>query len=79
MIIRLLIASTGALLVGSIGAFLLFVPVLSIATAVCILVGLLLMFGLGVQVGTQRKKTLPLRAELNTLQSVTDYRRSSDH
>lgn len=50
--LRLLLASIGLLLLGSMGAFFLFVPLLSIAAVVCILLGLMLMFGLGVQVGT---------------------------
>jgi hypothetical protein len=51
--IRVLLASFGALFLGSIGAFFLFVPVLSIATVVLILMGFTLMFALGVQVGTR--------------------------
>jgi hypothetical protein len=51
--IRFLLASSGALFLGSIGAFFLFVPILSIATVVWMLTGLMLMFGLGVQVGTR--------------------------
>jgi hypothetical protein len=52
--IRILLASLGVLFLGSIGAFLLFVPVLSLATVVCMLVALMLMFGLGVQVGNRQ-------------------------
>jgi len=37
---------------GSVGAFFWFVPLLSVATIVLIMLGLVLMFGLGVQVGT---------------------------
>jgi hypothetical protein len=51
--IRILLAGSGAVFLVSIGAFLLFVPLLSIATVVLILIGFMLMFGLGVQVGTQ--------------------------
>ncbi len=51
MMLRLLLAGSGLLVVGSIGAFFLFVPLLSIAAAVCVLLGLIVMFGLGVQVG----------------------------
>lgn len=51
--IRVLLASSGALFLGSIGAFFLMVPILSIATVVWMLTGLMLMFGLGVQVGTR--------------------------
>jgi hypothetical protein len=53
MILRIFLASSGALFLGSLGAFLLFVPILSIATVVWTLLGLLLMFGLGVQVGSR--------------------------
>ena len=52
--IRFLLASFGALFLGTIGAFFLFVPLLSIATVVWILGGLMLMFGLGFQAGTQK-------------------------
>jgi hypothetical protein len=50
---RFFLVSSGALLLGSLGAFFLFVPLLSIATVAWIFVGLLFMFGLGFQVGTQ--------------------------
>ena len=49
---RLVLAFAGALFLASIGAFFLFVPVLSIGTMISILVGLTLMFWLGVQAGT---------------------------
>jgi hypothetical protein len=55
--IRLLLAFVGVLFLGSLGAFFLFVPVLSIMTVTSMLAGLLLMFWLGVQVGAQ--PTLP--------------------
>jgi hypothetical protein len=55
MIMRIFLASSGALFLASLGAFLLFVPILSIATVVWTLLGLLLMFGLGVQVGSREK------------------------
>ena len=54
---RFLWASTGALFLGSIGAFFLLVPLLSIMTAVWILLGLMVMFGLGFQAGTERMPT----------------------
>ncbi len=54
---RCLLASSGILLLGSIGAFVLFVPILSIVTVVTILVGLMLMFGIGVQVGRGADRT----------------------
>jgi hypothetical protein len=50
--IRYLLVSFGALFLCTIGAFFLFVPLLSLATVVCMLAGLILMFGLGVQFGT---------------------------
>ncbi len=49
---RLLLGFSSALLLGTIGAFFLFVSPLSIGTAVCILLALLLMFGLGVATAT---------------------------
>ncbi len=55
MIQRFLLAFSGALFLGSTAAFLLFVPLLSIATVVWILVGLVLMFGLGIHVGSPLK------------------------
>jgi hypothetical protein len=54
MMQRFFLAFCGALFVGSAGAFLLFVPLLSIATVVLIMVGLMLMFGLGFQAGAKR-------------------------
>jgi hypothetical protein len=48
---RLLLIASGALFVASTGAFLLYVPPLSIVTVALILVGLTLMFGLGFQAG----------------------------
>jgi hypothetical protein len=59
--IRLLVACIGLLLLGSIGAFFLFVPLLSIAAVVCLLLGLMLMFGLGVHVGTRGSRHLSAR------------------
>ncbi len=52
MMIRFLLIASGALFLGAAGAFFLFVPLLSLATVVCILGGLIVMFGLGVQFGT---------------------------
>jgi hypothetical protein len=52
--IRLFLAFSGLLVLGTLAAFLLFIPVLSIATVVCVLVGLTLMFALGVQVGNRQ-------------------------
>jgi hypothetical protein len=51
--IRVLLAMCGALVLASIGAFFLFVPLLSIATVICLVAGMLLMFGLGFQMGPQ--------------------------
>jgi len=49
-----------ALFLGSAGAFFLYVPPLSIATVVLIVVGLMLMFGLGFQAGARTEKsTIP--------------------
>jgi hypothetical protein len=53
MMQRVLLASSGVLFLGSTGAFFLYVPLLSIMTVAWMLVGLMLMFGLGVQVGTR--------------------------
>jgi hypothetical protein len=44
----------GLLLLGSVGAFLLLVPVLPLAAVITILVALVLMFTLGVQTGGRR-------------------------
>lgn len=51
--IRFLFVLSGVLFLGITGAFLLFVPVLSIATAALLLTGLILTFCLGMQVGTR--------------------------
>lgn len=50
---RFLLIASGALFLASTGAFFLYVPPLSIATVVLILVGLTVMFGLGFQAGGQ--------------------------
>jgi hypothetical protein len=52
---RFLLAFSGALFVGSIGAFFLFVPPLVISTVALVLMGFALMFVLGVQVGTRSR------------------------
>jgi len=59
---RVLMISSGALFLVSTGAFFLYVPPLSIATAVLFLVGLTLMFGLGFQAGGQGM--VPCRDEI---------------
>ena len=51
MIQRTLLISFGVLLLGSAGAFFLFVPLLSIMTVASMMVALMLMFGLGFQTG----------------------------
>jgi len=45
--------SMGTLFAGAIAAFLLYVPVLTIATVSTIVLALIVMFGLGVQAGTR--------------------------
>ena len=50
---RIFLAGSATLFLGGIGAFFLLVPVLSIATVMLLLAGLMLMFGLGIQVGTR--------------------------
>jgi hypothetical protein len=54
---QVLLAFAGVMFLASIGAFLLFVPVLSIATMVSILIALTLMFWLGVQLGAHGRLT----------------------
>lgn len=68
---RLLLASSGALFLGSVGAFFLFVPLLSIATVVLMLVGLFLMFGFGFQLGA-REPRLPQAASSSLPQNRND-------
>jgi hypothetical protein len=58
MTMQLLLTFAGAMFLASIGAFFLFVPVLSIGTMISILVGLTLMFWLGVQAGSHGILTL---------------------
>jgi hypothetical protein len=50
---RFLLAFSRALMLASTGAFFLFVPPLWIATVTLLLMGFMLMFVLGLQVGTQ--------------------------
>jgi len=50
---RFLLAFCGALMLGSIGAFFLFVTPLWIATVTLLLMGFMLTFMLGLQVGAQ--------------------------
>jgi hypothetical protein len=51
---RYLFSSAGILLLGTLGAFLLFVPIMSIVTVTLVLIGLALMFCLGIQVGRRK-------------------------
>ena len=68
--IRFLLASGGALFLGCMAAFFLFVSLLSIATVVWILVGFMLMFGLGVQIahGNDKRKTRPIMRKIELKQ-----------
>jgi hypothetical protein len=68
MIERYLLSSLGALFAASIGAFLLYVPILPLAAIVVVLLGMVLMFFLGLHLGSQeilridepdRKRDLP--------------------
>ena len=52
-----LVALVALLFLGSIGAFLLYVPVVSIAVVICILLGMTLAFLLGVWAGGTRRRT----------------------
>jgi hypothetical protein len=63
--IRSLLALAGLLFLGSAGAFFMFAPVLSIATVASLLMGLMLMFWLGVEVGTQ--PAYPRESEMENL------------
>jgi hypothetical protein len=55
---RYLVTSLGVLLVSSIAAFLLYVPLLPLAVVCVILLGLILTFFLGLYLGTQ--ETIPI-------------------
>ena len=59
MVQRFLLICSCVLLSGSLSAFLLFVPILSIATVVLLVAGLILMFGLGLHAG-KREIRLPV-------------------
>lgn len=48
----------GVLILGSLGAFFLYVPILPVAAAVTIMLALILMFILGVQTGGRRIRVL---------------------
>jgi hypothetical protein len=53
MTIRFLWAFLGVIFLSSMGTFFLTVPLPHVAAVVCIIAGLMLMFGLGVQVGNR--------------------------
>jgi hypothetical protein len=72
--IRFLLAFCGTLMLGSTGAFFLFVPPLLIATITLLLMGFMLMFVLGLQVGTQSM----LRVEGVTATLKSDHLSSLD-
>jgi len=55
---RYIFSSAGILLLGTLGAFLLFVPLLSIASVTLILLALGLMFCLGFEVGRRRLRRI---------------------
>ncbi len=61
---RFLLTFSGALMLGGTGAFFLFVPPLLIATVTALLMGFMLMFVLGLQVGTQ--SMLPVEGVAST-------------
>jgi len=58
MIQRIFLASSGVLLLGSAAAFFLFVPPVSILTVAFLMIALMLMFGLGFQIGAQELVTV---------------------
>ena len=60
MIQHCLVVGSGALLLGSTAAFLLFVPPMTIATVAFMLVALMLMFGLDFQAGIQELALKPV-------------------
>ena len=58
MIQRIFLTSSGVLLLGGAAAFFLLVPPISILTVAFLLIALMLMFGLGFQVGAQELVTV---------------------
>jgi hypothetical protein len=83
VMIRILLACSAAVFLGSIAAFLLFVSMLSIAAVGLILLGLMLMFGLGVQVGTRvmgpwESHAMSIVADASSAADL-DQTRSHDH
>ena len=50
---RYLFCSVGALLLASVGGFFLYVPIVTLFAGVVIILGLILMFSLGVYLGSQ--------------------------
>ena len=67
---RYVVSSLGVLLAGSIGAFLLYVPILPLAAVVLVLLGLILMFFLGLYLGVH--ETSPIGS---VKQQMTMWRR----
>jgi hypothetical protein len=70
-----ILAFCGMLLLGSTGAFLLYVSILSILTVVVILIASMLMFQLGVQVEKQRHRVPEIPSE-ETMPEVQETRSS---
>jgi hypothetical protein len=54
MMERYLFCSVGALLLASVGGFFLYVPIVTLFAGVVIILGLILMFSLGVYLGSKR-------------------------
>ena len=61
---RFILIFSGALFLASIAAFFLFVPPLLIASTALVLMGFMLMFVLGVQVGIVNRQPLALQVEI---------------
>jgi hypothetical protein len=59
---RYLASFLGVLMLGSLGAFLLYVPILPLAVVVTLLLSLALMFVLGVQAGRRRIRISRMKA-----------------
>jgi hypothetical protein len=68
MMERCLFTFSGLVLLGGVGAFLLAVPILSIFASAVLLVGMGLMFGAGVYVGSARvEASIPEAAQSRTV------------
>ncbi len=74
---RFLLFASGTPFLASTGAFFLYIPPLSIATVVLILVGLTLMFGLGFQAGGHGM--VPCEAAGNAVEFREDYAYPAPH